>query len=121
MRLIVCALLIGLATSAAAQSPAIPTAFQGDWSTSLKGCNDRDEDTNGLTVSASALSLYDGVGVVESVEQVSATRITVVANWDAEGKTFRDTHELKLSDGGNSLSMTGVGDRGRSDFIRCPA
>jgi hypothetical protein len=121
MRVLMCVLLMSLATGAMAQDPTIPTAFQGDWSTSLKGCNDPYEDTNGLTVTASSLSLYDGVGIVEAVEEASASKIKVAAFWNAEGDTYRDTHELNLSDNGNKLSMTGLGKTGTANFIRCPA
>jgi len=55
------------------------------------------------------------------VQAQGAKRITVVADWDAEGQTYRDTHDMKLSDDGNKLSITGFGPSGRTNVIRCPA
>ncbi|MBP2158184.1 MULTISPECIES: hypothetical protein [Asticcacaulis] len=114
-------MLVGLATSAGAQGSAIPTVFQGEWSQSLETCADPNEDANGLTIGAASLTLYDGRATVASVEAESATKITVVADWNAEGRSFRETHQLMVSDDGDELSITGIGRDGKAVMIRCPA
>ena len=121
MRLLMCVLLMGIATGAVAQTSTIPTAFQGVWSQSLETCADPNEDTHGFTVGAASLSYYDGSAAVASVEIESATKITVVADWNAEGRRYRDTHQLMLSDNGDELSITGFGRDGKSVVVRCPA
>lgn len=67
MRIWLCALLMGLATSAGAQGSTIPTVFQGEWSRSLETCADPNEDTYGLTIGAGSLTLYDGRATIVSV------------------------------------------------------
>jgi hypothetical protein len=121
MRVLTCALLMGLATSAGAQPSTIPMAFQGEWSQSLETCADPNEDTHRFTVGAASLSYYDGSASVASVQIESAGKITVVADWNAEGRRYRDTHQLMLSDDGDELSITGFGRDGKAVVIRCPA
>lgn len=95
----------------------IPAALLGVYDTSLDACGGT-TDTR-LTVSAAELRFHESIGAVRRVTPVGEDAVSVEADYQGEGESWRSTGELRLSDGGRSLTVSGDGTR--LDRVRCPA
>ena len=110
------------APEAAAPEPAppavaaIPEPFHGVYDSSPEACG-RPSDGR-LTVSALELRFHESIGTVRSVVSAPSGATRVEADYQGEGESWRSYRELRLSDGGESLTISGDGTR--MVRVRCP-
>jgi hypothetical protein len=90
----------------------IPTAFHGLYDSSQQACG-RPGDGR-LAITARELRFHESVGSVREVASESADLIRVDADYQGEGQTWRNSHELRLSMGGARLTISGEG----TSFVR---
>ncbi|HYW16565.1 MAG TPA: hypothetical protein VE891_10500 [Allosphingosinicella sp.] len=95
----------------------IPAAFHGVYDRSLEACA-RPSDQR-LTVSARELRFHESVGSVRSIGYGGSDAIAVEADYEGEGRRWRNLRILKLAENGARLSVKGDGDS--LDRVRCPA
>ena len=95
----------------------IPARFHGEWNADLSACGTGSNESR-LRISSNAIRFYESTGAVRAVAVESERVITVTAEYQGEGDTWRDTRRLALSEGGDRLTVTSQG----SDFVRqrCP-
>ena len=98
-------------------SAAIPAPFHGVYDASREACG-RPSDGR-LTVTAGALRFHESIGTVRKVTAAGADAVTVEADYQGEGESWRNVRELRLGEGGDSLAISGDG----TTFVRvrCPA
>ena len=109
------------ANASGAQAPAtgktIPAALLGTYDSSIEACG-RPSDMR-LAVSATELRFHESIGTVRSVTSLGAGAVSVEADWQGEGERWRSVRELRLGDGGSTLTVSGDGTR--THRVRCPA
>ncbi len=94
----------------------IPAALLGVYDASLEACG-RASDGR-LTVSATELRFHESIGTVRRVTATGADSVAVEADYQGEGESWRSLRELKLGDGGATLTVSGDGSR--FERVRCP-
>ena len=94
----------------------IPAALLGVYDASLEACG-KPSDAH-LTVSPTELRFHESIGTVRRVHAVGAGTVSVEADYQGEGESWRSTFELKLGDGGATLTVSG--DDSRFVRVRCP-
>lgn len=94
----------------------IPAALLGSYDASLDACG-KPSDSR-LTVSPTELRFHESIGTVREVTATAAGTVTVEADYQGEGESWRSTRELRLGDGGATLTISGDGTR--LVRIRCP-
>lgn len=122
---------LAVAPSAAAQAPAtrseppplptatartIPAAMLGVYDASLEACGTSSDAR--LTVSANELRFHESIGTVRKVTATGADAVTVEADYQGEGESWQNARELRLGDGGASLTVSGDGTG--LVRVRCP-
>lgn len=95
----------------------IPAAMIGTYDASVEACG-RPGDGR-LTVSPTELRFHESIGTVRQVSAAGSGSVRVEADYQGEGQSWRNTHELRLADGGAGLTVSGEG----ISFtrVRCPA
>jgi hypothetical protein len=101
----------------AAKTESIPAAFHGRYDASPQDCG-RPGDGR-LTVTASELRFHESVGSVRGVVSRPAGGIRVEADYQGEGERWSNSHDLRLSEDGSKLTVSGDGTS--FDRVRCPA
>lgn len=98
-------------------SAAIPAPFHGVYDASREACG-RPSDGR-LTVTSGALRFHESIGTVRGVTAAGAGAVTVEADYQGEGESWRSVRELRLAEGGDGLTISGDG----TTFarVRCPA
>jgi hypothetical protein len=93
-----------------AKSPAeaIPAAFRGMWDKDEVACGSPAGEYR-LEVAADALRFHESIATVRNVAIGDARRISVEADWQGEGESWRNRRELSLSPDGRVLTVTGEG------------
>lgn len=91
----------------------IPKAFQGKWASSASMCKQRNMDDGKLDIGPATLQFWESVGEVEAVV-VSGNTMTVTAQYEGEGETWRNEDRFTLSNDGKSLAGEGI------TRVRCP-
>jgi hypothetical protein len=104
-------------SSQARAANVIPAAFHGIYDRSIDSCARPSQDR--LTVSARELRFHESIGIVRSVNSGPSDSIRVEADYQGEGESWRAVRELRLSNGGGTLTVGGDGTR--LDRVRCPA
>lgn len=94
----------------------IPATLLGVYDVSLDACG-RSSDGR-LTVSSTELRFHESIGTVREVTADGPDAVTVEADYQGEGESWRSVRELRLSDGGAILTVSGDGTR--LDRVRCP-
>ena len=94
----------------------IPAALHGVYDVSLEACGKPGDGR--LTVSADALRFHESIGTVRRVTATAAETVTVEADYQGEGERWRSLRELRLGDGGTTLTVSGDGTR--LVRLRCP-
>ena len=97
-------------------SGTIPASLIGVYDVSLEACAKPGDGR--LTVSPTELRFHESIGTVRRVAIASAGPITVEADYQGEGESWRSTRELKLGDGGKSLTVSD--DDSSLVRVRCP-
>jgi hypothetical protein len=72
-----------------------------------------------LTVSATELRFHESIGTVRQAAVTGLDSVTVEADYQGEGESWRSIRELRLSDGGATLTVSGDGTK--LVRVRCPA
>lgn len=95
----------------------IPATLLGTYDASIEACGKPGDGR--LTVTPTELRFHESLGTVREVSAAGADTVRVEADYQGEGETWRNTHELRLADGGASLTVSGDG----TSFtrVRCPA
>lgn len=95
----------------------IPAALLGTYDASIEACGKPSDGR--LTVSPTELRFHESIGTVRQVSAAGAGSVRVEADYQGEGQSWRNAHELRLADGGASLTVSGDG----TSFtrVRCPA
>jgi hypothetical protein len=96
---------------------AIPEPFLGTYDISREDCA-RSSDGR-LTVAPGELRFHESIGTVRKVTVAGADSVTVEADYQGEGESWRNVRELRLAGGGASLTIRGDGIG--LTRIRCPA
>ena len=99
-----------------AASDSIPAAFLGVYDGSREACG-RPSDER-LSVAPRELRFHESIGTVRGVTVAGADAVNVEADYQGEGESWRSVRELRLSDGGSTLSISGDGTR--LARVRCP-
>lgn len=102
--------------SPTATATTIPAAMLGVYDASPEAC--RTSSDARLTVSANALRFHESIGTVRKVTATGAGAVTVEADYQGEGESWRNVRELELGAGGASLTVSGDGTR--LVRVRCP-
>ena len=95
---------------------AIPPAFRGVYDATREACGQPSEYR--LTVSARELRFHESIGTVRSVAVDAPDAIRINADYQGEGERWSNVRDLRLTDGGATLTMTGEGTELRR--VRCP-
>lgn len=85
----------------------IPPAFQGRYDASLAACSAPSDAR--LEVAAGELRFHESIGTVRKVTIAAPDRVSVTADYQGEGESWRSVRELRLSDGGAALTVSGDG------------
>lgn len=96
---------------------AIPSSFHGVYDASVEACA-RPSDAR-LTVSEQELRFHESIGTVRTVVPAGAGSVSVEADYQGEGESWRSVRELRLGGGGSTLTISGDGIR--FTRVRCPA
>lgn len=94
----------------------IPATLLGVYDASIESCAGRSDGR--LTVAPTELRFHESVGTVRQVTSTGAGTVTVEADYRGEGESWRNLRELKLGEGGATLTVSGDG----TSFVRvrCP-
>jgi len=99
-----------------ARADAIPPAFHGVYDQSAEACGRPSEYR--MTVLPGEVRFHESIGTVRSVAVDSASAVSVAADFQGEGESWRAVHRLELRDGGSRLTMTA--DDTIVERVRCP-
>lgn len=94
----------------------IPATLLGVYDASLEACG-RPSDSH-LAVTATELRFHESIGTVRQVTVTGTDAVTVEADYQGEGERWRALRELRLGDGGTTLTVSGDGTR--LVRVRCP-
>jgi ferric-dicitrate binding protein FerR (iron transport regulator) len=94
----------------------IPATLLGVYDASLEACG-KPSDAH-LTVAPTELRFHESIGTVRQVVAAGADTVSVEADYQGEGERWRSRRELKLGDGGATLTVSGDGTR--LVRVRCP-
>jgi hypothetical protein len=94
----------------------IPATMVGVYDSSIEACG-KASDAH-LAVSPTELRFHESIGRVRRVTATGADTVTVEADYQGEGESWRSLRELKLGDGGATLTVSGDGTR--LVRVRCP-
>jgi len=96
------------APAATAAPAALPAAFHGVFDQDRAACAAASSITR-LNVDARTLRFHESIGEVRSIAVETPRAISVVADWQGEGESWRNTHRLGLSEDGGTLTVAGEG------------
>ncbi|HEY0043005.1 MAG TPA: hypothetical protein VGB62_00515 [Allosphingosinicella sp.] len=94
----------------------LPEDYRGVWEETPADCAAPSEYR--LEVTAGTLQFLESIGTVTAVTEMGDDAVSVGADYEGEGETWSEIRELRLSDGGNSLTVTGDGTM--VTRVRCP-
>ena len=97
-------------------SAAVPAAYHGIWEETPADCDAPSEFR--LRVSEGELRFHESIGTVTAVAPVESNVTSVAADFQGEGESWSAVRELRLFDGGASLTVTGDGEM--QTRVRCP-
>jgi hypothetical protein len=92
---------------AAADALTIPTAFQGRYDGSLAACAQPSDAR--LEIRLGEMRFHESIGTVRKVAIAAPDRVSVTADYQGEGERWQSVRELRLSDGGATLVVSGDG------------
>ena len=95
----------------------IPATVLGVYDASLEACG-KPSDTR-LTVSPTELRFHESIGTVRRATVTGVDTVTVEADYQGEGESWRSNRELRLGEGGATLTISGDGTR--LVRVRCPS
>ena len=90
-----------------ADAAAIPSAFQGVYDEDLGACSTPSQAR--LEIRSGELRFHESIGTVRKVAIAAQDRISVTADYQGEGESWQSVRELRLSDGGATLAVSGDG------------
>jgi hypothetical protein len=96
---------------------AIPAPFHGEYDASVEACS-RPSDGR-LVVTSTELRFHESIGSLRRSAGKGASEVEVEADFQGEGETWRSVRTLILSDGGETLTISG--DDTSFVRVRCPA
>jgi hypothetical protein len=91
--------------AAAAEANAIPAAFRGTFDENSDACGGPGESR--LEVKADELRFHESIGKVRKVDVEGPDAISVEADYQGEGESWRNVRRLRLS--GDTLTISGEG------------
>lgn len=94
------------------RSDTIPAGFHGTFDASAAACGKAGDSS--LAVSAKEMRFHESAAIVRRVTVEGPDSIRVAADFQGEGQKWSAEHQLRLSDSGNVLRVTGKG----SDMVR---
>jgi hypothetical protein len=94
----------------------LPASFHGIYDASREACAASSQER--LRVEGGELRFHESSGKVVTVTAHGPRRLSVVADYQGEGESWRSTRELELSDDGATLTISGDGTR--LVRVRCP-
>jgi hypothetical protein len=86
---------------------ALPLRFHGTYDESGEAC--RRPSMYRLTVSARELRFHESIGTIREVVPESPDSVGVAADFEGEGERWRSMRQLRLSDAGARLTVSGDG------------
>lgn len=94
----------------------IPATLLGVYDSSIEACAGPSDGR--LVVSPTELRFHESIGTVRQVTSTGAGTATVEADYQGEGESWRNRRDLKLGEGGATLTVSGDG----TSFVRvrCP-
>jgi hypothetical protein len=104
------------ARAVAVRAAAIPDPILGDFDASREDCG-RSSDAR-LTVTPDELRFHESIGTVRKVTPAGPETLSVEADYQGEGESWRSVRELRLGAGGSTLTVSGDGTR--MVRVRCP-
>lgn len=102
--------------AAALETKALPAAFHGTYDESKEACGRPSEFR--LAVTGSELRFHESIGTVRSVTAESPRAVSVAADYQGEGESWRNVRKLELSADGGTLTVSGDGTS--LARVRCP-
>jgi hypothetical protein len=90
-----------------ADSGTIPAPFLGRYDESEAACGGAGEKK--LIVTANELRFLESIGTVRSVSEAGSRAISVTADYQGEGESWRNVRTLKLAPDGSTLTISGDG------------
>jgi hypothetical protein len=107
-------ILLAAVATAACLSPdpvevagTIPARFQGVFDQSREACGRASEYR--LTVTGRELRFHESVGTVREVRSEGPDAIRIAADYQGEGESWQAMQELRLAEGGATLTIAGEG------------
>jgi hypothetical protein len=94
----------------------LPPAFHGAYDESGEACGRPSEYR--LVVTQSELRFHESIGTVRSVSVQDRRTVTVNADYQGEGQSWRNARRLELSEDGGTLTVAGEGTS--LARVRCP-
>ncbi len=111
--------LLLAAAPCAAQTPSIPTQFQGKWGSSLDSC--KIDDVGGLTISPNLLRFWESRGKVLAVRVLSPLVVEIDLDFTGEGGAWKNTLRFALSPDHKTLTDPTDNDPvHKVTRVRCP-
>jgi hypothetical protein len=89
-------------------SNAIPAAYHGVFDQTAAACSAASSIYR-LTVTGDEMRFHESLAEVESVTPEGGDAIRVAANYSGEGMTWSNIQRIALSNGGQTLTITGEG------------
>ncbi|HYE27762.1 MAG TPA: hypothetical protein VEA61_05960 [Allosphingosinicella sp.] len=100
----------------AATGKTIPARLVGVYDQSLEACATSSDAR--VTISPAEIRFHESIGAVRAVATTGRDTVSVEADYQGEGESWRSVRELSLSEGGGRLTISGDGTR--LDRVRCP-
>jgi hypothetical protein len=115
LRLIVCAVLVGVPTAALAQ---IPREYLGRWAEAVRSCASQGDD-GPITIRPNEIVFYESQCPVRSARR-DGNATLVVLSCSGEGHTWRQTERLSLgADGRLTTRSTRSDGTNTFHWVRC--
>jgi hypothetical protein len=97
------------AEPAAVAATMLPAAYHGVFDQTAAACSAASSIYR-LTVTGKALRFHESLADVKSVTPDGANAVRVAASYSGEGMTWSNIQRVALSDGGQTLTITGEGE-----------
>lgn len=95
--------------AAAAATTILPAAYHGVFDQTATACSAASSIYR-LTVSGDELRFHESLADVKNVTPDGANAVRVAASYSGEGMTWSNIQRVALSDGGQTLTITGEGE-----------
>ncbi len=94
-------------TTTVPETVAIPAAFRGVYDKDEAACADPSEYR--MEVRSDEIRFHESIGMVRKVTSLGPDRASVEADYQGEGESWTNVRELRLSDGGRTIAVSGEG------------